>query len=115
MADDVVIFDVDGILMKFANEGDIYGTIPDELYLEMAKEAQTCGLKVVVITGRPITERRLVKELDSIFEQAGFRPEAIIPYPGKFPGYDNYLAWKLQWIWFFHPIAVIDDNPLLAW
>jgi hypothetical protein len=115
MADDIIIFDVDGILMKFANEGDIYGSIPDEMYLEMAREAQSCGLKVIVLTGRPITERALLKELTTIFEQAGFKPDGVIPYPGKFPGYENYLDWKLGWIEFFKPLAVLDDNPILAW
>jgi len=112
MEREIVIFDVDGILLK-KEPNAIFGTEPDQLYFEMAKEAMSVGLTVIVITGRTIVSAE-AREMFAIFEAENFQPDAIIPYPGRWPGFEAYVDWKLGWIDFFHPLAVIDDMAIFT-
>lgn len=109
-----VVFDVDGILLKRMSPTDIYGTLPDPLYFEMAREAMTCGMRVIVLTGRTITDREDYAYMEMVFKSQGFNPDAIIPFPHSWRGFENYVEWKLRWIEFIKPIAVIDDLAIFA-
>jgi len=109
-----VIFDVDGILLKRMSPNDIYGTLPDPMYFEMAREAMASGMRVVVLTGRTITDREDYAYMEMVFKNQNFRPDAIIPFPSSWRGTDNYVNWKLRWIEFIKPIAVIDDMAIFA-
>ena len=63
---------------------------------------------------RELSSTTIYDRMD-IFEEMDFHPDVIVPLPGKWPGWDQYINWKLYWIDFFKPIAVIDDMKVFAY